>query len=251
LWAALKAGDIQVVATDHVHRPGAAKAGGIWKAAPGFPGLQTLLPVLLSEGYHKRGVPLDVLARVLSGNPARIMGCQCKGAIAVGRDADFAIVDLARVWTADGTGMHSDAGFSIYDGWQFTGKVIHSMVRGRFVYRDEQLCRRHRPRTIHPTKPCCASVPIGRRRGSVSGRRIGISRASAGSTSPIATPDRNPSWRPRVDQRPAGSRGCQSVTGNGAGNGFTCGRSMPLPATARPSSTTSRMRSGSQRMPTS
>jgi dihydroorotase-like cyclic amidohydrolase len=36
--------------------------------------------------------------------------------------------------------MHSDAGFSIYDGWQFKGKVMHTMVRGRFVYRDEQLC---------------------------------------------------------------------------------------------------------------
>lgn len=76
LWAALKAGDIQVVATDHVHRPATAKAGGIWKASPGFPGLQTLLPVLLSEGYHKRGVPLDVIARVLSANPARVMGCR-------------------------------------------------------------------------------------------------------------------------------------------------------------------------------
>ena len=55
LWAALKAGSIDVVATDHVHRHVAAKAGGIWKASPGFPGLQTLLPVLLGEGYHKRG----------------------------------------------------------------------------------------------------------------------------------------------------------------------------------------------------
>jgi dihydroorotase-like cyclic amidohydrolase len=57
LWAALKAGQIDVVATDHVHRPVAAKAGGIWKASPGFPGLQTLVPVLLDEGYHKRGMP--------------------------------------------------------------------------------------------------------------------------------------------------------------------------------------------------
>lgn len=140
LWAGLKAGSIDVVATDHVHRHVAAKAGGIWKASPGFPGLQTLLPVLLSEGFHKRGLPLHTIARVLSQNPARAMGCQNKGAIAVGRDADFAIVDLDRAWTADNAGMHSDAGFSIYDGWQFKGKVIHSMVRGRFVYRDEQLC---------------------------------------------------------------------------------------------------------------
>ena len=95
---------------------------------------------MLSEGYHKRGVPLDLIARVLSHNPARVMGCQSKGAIAVGRDADFAIVDLERAWVADSASMQSDAGFSIYDGWHFKGKVIHSMVRGRFVYRDEQLC---------------------------------------------------------------------------------------------------------------
>jgi dihydroorotase-like cyclic amidohydrolase len=68
------------------------------------------------------------------------MGCQTKGSIAVGRDADFAIVDLERAWIADDASMHSDAGFSIYDGWRFKGKVIHSMVRGRFVYRDEQPC---------------------------------------------------------------------------------------------------------------
>jgi dihydroorotase-like cyclic amidohydrolase len=140
LWVALKAGKIDVVATDHVHRNVAAKVGGIWKASPGFPGLQTLLPVLLTEGYHKRGMPLDQIARVLSRNPARAMGCQTKGAIAVGRDADFAIVDLERSWTAENAGMHSDAGFSIYDGWPFKGKVIHTMVRGRFAYRDEQLC---------------------------------------------------------------------------------------------------------------
>ena len=140
LWAALKAGSIDVVATDHVHRRVAAKAGGIWKASPGFPGLQTLLPVMLSEGYHKRGMPLPLIARVLSQNPARVMGCQTKGAIAIGREADFAIVDLDREWIAEGASMHSDAGFSIYDGWHFKGRVIHSMVRGRFVYRDEQLC---------------------------------------------------------------------------------------------------------------
>jgi len=140
LWAALRAGQIDVVATDHVHRSSSAKAGGIWNASPGFPGMQTLLPVLLSEGHHKRGLPLSVIAAVLSSNPARAMGCRTKGAITVGRDADFAIVDLNREWTANSTGMHSDAGFTIYDGWRFRGKIIHSMVRGRFVYRDEQLC---------------------------------------------------------------------------------------------------------------
>ena len=96
--------------------------------------------ITVAAAQTKRGLPLNLIARVLSRNPASAMGCRSKGAIAVGRDADFAIVDLNRTWTAESASMHSDAGFSIYDGWQFKGKVIHTMVRGRFAYRDEQLC---------------------------------------------------------------------------------------------------------------
>ncbi len=140
LWSALESGDIDTVATDHVHRPVSAKSGDIWTAAPGFPGLETLLPVLVSEGYHKRQIPLATIARVLSTNPARIMGCRSKGTIAIGMDADLAIIDLDATWTADGKATHSDAGFSIYDGWKFTGRVVHTLVRGRFVYREGMLC---------------------------------------------------------------------------------------------------------------
>jgi dihydropyrimidinase len=140
LWTALVDGKIDSVATDHVHRNAQAKSGGIWKASPGFPGLETLLPVLLSEGHHKRGMSLGAVARVLSENPARIMGCHTKGAIAVGMDADVACVDLDACWLAEGATMRSDAGFSIYEGWRFKGKVMHTLVRGRFAFRDGSLC---------------------------------------------------------------------------------------------------------------
>jgi dihydropyrimidinase len=140
LWAAVAAGKVDTVGTDHVHRNAEAKVGGIWRASPGFPGLEHLLPVLISEGYHKRGIPLGTIARVLSENPAEIMGCDGKGSIAVGNDADLACVDLNASWVADAARMHSDAGFSIYDGWQFRGKVMHTLVRGRFAYRDGALC---------------------------------------------------------------------------------------------------------------
>jgi dihydroorotase-like cyclic amidohydrolase len=140
LWAALVAGKIDTVATDHVHRNAQAKSGGIWKASPGFPGLETLLPVLVSEGHYKRGMSLGSVARVLSENPARIMGCRTKGSIAVGKDADLACVDLNASWSADAAKMQSDAGFSIYDGWELKGKVVHTLVRGRFAFRDGSLC---------------------------------------------------------------------------------------------------------------
>ena len=74
LWEGIRNGSVDTVATDHVHRDVSSKAGGIWTASPGCPGLDTLLPVMLSEGHHKRGIPLARIAELLATNPARIMG---------------------------------------------------------------------------------------------------------------------------------------------------------------------------------
>nr|WP_246602326.1 dihydroorotase family protein [Falsiroseomonas tokyonensis] len=139
LWAGLADGSIDTVATDHVHRDLAGKAGGIWKASPGCPGLETLLPVLLTEGHARRGLPLARIAELVSSNPARIMGLGRKGAIAPGMDADFAIIDPAARWTVTRQHLHSAAGYSIYEGWEMQGRVVHSLVRGRAVLRDGTL----------------------------------------------------------------------------------------------------------------
>jgi dihydropyrimidinase len=140
LWQALRDGDIDTVATDHVHRDISAKAGGIWAASPGCPGLETLLPVLLTEGHHKRGLPLERVAALAATNPARIMGLgQTKGSIAVGLDADLALVDLDAEWTLQRGDVVSSAGYSIYEGHRFKGRVRHALVRGRTVLRDDTL----------------------------------------------------------------------------------------------------------------
>ncbi len=95
LWEGLADGSIQVVGSDHVPRRSSHKEGGIWKASAGFPGLATLLPVLLSEGHHRRGLPLHRIAELTSENPARIYGLYPeKGTIRVGSDADLTLVDL-------------------------------------------------------------------------------------------------------------------------------------------------------------
>lgn len=62
-----------------------------------------------------------------------------KGAIAPGMDADFAIVDPAARWTVTRASVVSSAGYSIYEGWDLTGRVVHTLVRGRFVLRDGAL----------------------------------------------------------------------------------------------------------------
>ncbi len=137
LWRGLRDGSIDTVATDHVHRDITSKDGGVWSASPGCPGMETMLPVLLSEGHAKRGLSLPRIAALTAGNPARVMGLdRVKGTIAPGMDADFAIVDPAARWTVTRDAVVSSAGYSIYEGWELTGRVVHTLVRGRFVQRD-------------------------------------------------------------------------------------------------------------------
>jgi dihydropyrimidinase len=140
LWDGVRSGDIDTVATDHVHRDISAKAGGIWKASPGCGGLETLLPVMLTEGYHEREMALGRIGTLLSSAPADAMGLShCKGRIEVGLDADLAIVDLEREYPYRRADVRSSAGYSIYEGRRFKGKVVHTLVRGRFVLRDGAL----------------------------------------------------------------------------------------------------------------
>ncbi len=140
LWQALADGRIDTVGTDHVHRDLSGKQGSIWDASPGCPGLETLLPVLLSEGHVKRGLSLERIASLTATNPARAFGLgDRKGKIAVGQDADFAIIDPQAEWSVDASRFLSSAGYSIYDGWRLTGRVVHTVVRGTFVLRDGQL----------------------------------------------------------------------------------------------------------------
>lgn len=134
LWEALADGTIHVVGSDHVPRTSKFKQGGIWKASAGFPGLATLLPVLLSEGYHRRGLPLERIAEVVSENPAKIFGLYPKkGAIQVDSDADLTIVDLHLEKEVKAEELGSFCDFSIYEGWKLCGWPVKTIVRGSIV----------------------------------------------------------------------------------------------------------------------
>jgi len=140
LWNGVASGLVDTVATDHVHRDATSKEGDIWAASPGCPGLETLLPIMLSEGHHKRGIPIRRLVSILCENPARIMGLgDRKGMIAPGFDADFAIADLDGIVPVSNANVVSSAGYSIYDGWTLKGKVVHTIVRGKPILKDSKL----------------------------------------------------------------------------------------------------------------
>ena len=139
LWAAISRGDIDTIATDHIHRPIACKDGGIWKAQPGFPGLDAFLPALLTYGHDQRGLPLEKLIPLVSENPARSMGLNTKGTLRPGADADIAVVDLNADWVVGKENLGTDAGYSIYEGERMSARVVHSLSRGCFALRDGAL----------------------------------------------------------------------------------------------------------------
>ena len=140
LWQAVADGSVAVVASDHNSRKRVKKEGTIWSASAGFPGVTTLLPVLLSECHHKRGIPLERVAELVSTNPARIFGLYPKkGSISVGADADLTLVDLDREQVVDSSSFGSHADYSIYDGWRLRGWPVTAVVRGRVVMHEGEV----------------------------------------------------------------------------------------------------------------
>ncbi|MBZ9714996.1 allantoinase [Deinococcus multiflagellatus] len=134
LWAALKAGQIDTVGSDHSPAPPDLKTGDDFFALwGGISGAQSTLNVLLEDGYWRRGVPLPLLAAVSALHPARRFRLARKGALRVGHDADFALVRLDEPFTL--TDLHDRHGGNPYRGERFRGRVQATYLRGQPVYR--------------------------------------------------------------------------------------------------------------------
>jgi dihydropyrimidinase len=134
LWDAVLNEKIEVIGSDHVTRPKSSKEGGIWRASPGFPGMGTLLPLLLDEGYHKRNVPLEKISELISSNPAKVFEMYPeKGAMVVGADADFAIVDINLEKEISHSEVRSSSDYSVYEGRKVKGWPVKTLVRGQVV----------------------------------------------------------------------------------------------------------------------
>jgi dihydroorotase len=140
LWQALADGTVDMIATDHApHTPEEKTRNDIWSVDCGFPGVETQMPLMLTESAAGRFSICDYV-RWSAFNPARIWGLYPrKGAIAPGADADIAVVDLARSWTIDDAKIQSRSKISPWHGRGVKGLPLHTLVRGRFVMRDRAL----------------------------------------------------------------------------------------------------------------
>jgi dihydropyrimidinase len=140
LWHGLAAGEIDTVCSDHAPWTLADKldpALDVMTARQGVADLETLMPMLFSEGVVTGRISLDRFVELTSANAARLFGLYPrKGAIAVGSDADLALWDPHKRTTIDGARMNSRAGYSVYDGWTVQGWPRFVIRRGQVVLAD-------------------------------------------------------------------------------------------------------------------
>jgi allantoinase len=140
LWERTFAGDVSFVTSDHSPCPPEMKFGDdFFRAWGGISGCQSLVNIMLDEGFHERGMPLERVAALVSGNVAGRFRLPNKGRIEVGMDADFAFVDLDESFTLRGDGMFYRHGVSPYVGREFRGKVVRTMVRGTTVFENGKI----------------------------------------------------------------------------------------------------------------
>jgi dihydroorotase len=134
LWDGLRKGDVDVVASDHAPHLPEEKRDEIWDAPPGVPGVETMLPLML-VAVRSNLLSLDRMVDALSRRPAKIFGLASKGRIAVGMDADLAIIDPRAASDIRADRLHSGAEWTPYEGRRALFPEI-TMIRGEVVYAE-------------------------------------------------------------------------------------------------------------------
>jgi dihydropyrimidinase len=138
LWAALKAGDLQVVATDHCpwNLAGQKDRGrdDFTRMPNGGAGIETRPVLLYSEGVQARGLPLTRFVDACATAPARLFGLYPrKGTVAVGADADLVVWDPEAEWTLRRSALHQNVDHCPFEGWVVRGRPRWVFLRGHLV----------------------------------------------------------------------------------------------------------------------
>jgi allantoinase len=152
LWDRVLSGDVEFVTSDHSPCPPDMKAGDdFFRAWGGLTGCQSTLNVVLDEGYHGRGLPLQRIVALVSGHVAGRFGLPGKGSIWVEADADLALVDLNARFALQTEDLLYRYKMSPYVGKTFRGRVVRTMLRGSTVFRDGRIVSRPIGKLIKPS----------------------------------------------------------------------------------------------------
>jgi allantoinase len=153
LWEKLLEGKIDWVCSDHAcckheMKVDQKKPKDIWLAKSGFGGTEYLLAALVTEG-RRRGLSYNQMAKLTSFNAARRFGLHSKGDIAVGLDADLAILDPAESWVVRSADSESQQGYTPFEGMELNARVKTTFLRGQRVYDGGKVVGKATGRYLH------------------------------------------------------------------------------------------------------
>ncbi len=153
LWRYLENGYVKTIGSDHSPSPPEMKRNyNFFKVWGGISGVQHTLPLLITEGHLNRGLALQTIGDLLSANVASRFKLPNKGKIAVGFDADFALVDLNQTFTVTKEELLYRHPQSPYVGRALTGRVVQTILRGKSIYKDGQIVSPPIGRLIKPNR---------------------------------------------------------------------------------------------------
>ena len=122
-----------IIGTDHAPHTLEEKHQGVFTSSPGIPALETVVSLLLTE-VSGGNLSLDLIPKIFSANAAKVFNLESKGEIAVGKDGDFTVLDLKREGKFDISTFKTKAEYSPFDGWEFKGAPVMTIVNGSVVF---------------------------------------------------------------------------------------------------------------------
>ncbi|QBD78770.1 allantoinase [Ktedonosporobacter rubrisoli] len=153
LWQHIFDGSLPMVATDHSPAPAEMKTdSNFFRVWGGISGCQSLLQLLLTEGYERRNLPLTLIASLAAGYVARRFDlAPAKGSLAIGADADIVLVDLRQRHTLQKQALFYRHQRSPYLGRSLRGAIVSTLVRGITVFQDGQPAANPQGKLLKPS----------------------------------------------------------------------------------------------------
>ena len=121
-----------IIGTDHAPHTLEDKTKGTWESSPGIPNLETVVPLLLTE-VNRGNIDLKIIPKIFSQNAAEVYGLKNKGKIEIGYDADLTVIDLNQKGKFNIDEFKTKAEYSPFDGWEYEGLPIMTIVNGKTV----------------------------------------------------------------------------------------------------------------------
>ena len=139
LWKGIEEGTVDTVGSDHApHTKEEKAASSVWEVKVGVPGLETTLPLLMTQIKKKR-FTLSQMVYLLAEKPAEIFGLSDRGRLEQGKNADLTVVDFNCQFKINASKFKSKAKFSPYDGWDVQGKVVKTIVNGQLIFDEGEI----------------------------------------------------------------------------------------------------------------